>query len=210
MQPSNLTLRIQWLGQEVKHVETNTFDVIEDCLAREGFTAAEGSIIFAACRGQQLKTHLTFHANEVANGSLIILIAKNPKPVRKHRQFPPVSPRAQIIAEKRAVTEKYQRERRAEMARLSDMAFASWELVPQFTNVAKSIIQAREGRENEFFYLEQEQTVLSSNAEGPSVEPLPPLQDSKPFIIGGLQTENLGIASHISDPAREEVSHKEE
>ena len=209
MQPSNLTLRIQWLGQEVKHVETNTFDVIEDCLAREGFTAAEGSIIFAACRGQQLKTHLTFHANEVANGSLIILIAKNPKPVRKHRQFPPVSPRAQIIAEKRAVTENYQRERRAEMARLSDMAFASWELVPQFTNVAKSIIQAR-ARENEFFYLEQEETVLSSNAEGPSVEPLPPLQDSKPFIIGGLQTENLGIASHISDPAREEVSHKEE
>ena len=76
MQPSNLTLRIQWLGHDVKHVQTNTFDVIEDCLAREGFTAAEGSTIFAACRGQQLKTHLTFHANDVADGSLIILIVK--------------------------------------------------------------------------------------------------------------------------------------
>lgn len=210
MQGAELNIRMQVVGRDTTDIHVDCFDTIDECLQDEGLVAEEGATVIVAYQGRRLDTRLSFHFNGVTNNAHLVVLVKSPK-----RQRPPFTVfgsarRAQIMAENREAIEKTRQIRRREMARLSDMAFASWEMVPQFANIAQAILSAQDKREREMFTFAAEEPTVVAKADGPNTAPLPTLIESKPLFLGGIQTTSVGISPVISDPARKEVAQKGE
>lgn len=210
MQGAELNIRMQIVGVDSRDIHTDSFDTIDECLQREGFLDEEGATVIVAYQGRRLDTRLSFHFHGVTNNSHLVVLVKSPKRQRLPFRVFGSARRAQIMAENKEAIEKTRQIRRREMARLSDMAFASWEMVPQFANIAKAILNAQEKRESEMFSLAVEEPTVIAKADGPSTAPLPTLIESRPLFLGGIQATSVGINPVISDPARKEVAQQGE
>ena len=142
MEPQDLVLRMQWNWGGEKIVKTNSFEVIGDCVSREGFVPFEGSRIFGACNGRAIDLDMTFSYYNIRNGSKVVLCAKRVPGRGSRRQF------GEMRNQRRGVAEELFRRRidvarREEIARLDDLAFASWECETEFATMMKDMLKER-------------------------------------------------------------------
>ena len=200
MNPVSLVVRIDRASGDGRHVTTNTHDVISDCLAREGFGDIEGSVVVAAHKGRWLNTALTFGYYGISDGDRIVVAMKRPH-VKRSRQFLDFASRqrrADVTFKKPHDLAKLQ-----ETARITDLAFSSWESMPEFQNLMKGILE-NDRRRREWF----EETFMGNNPETvvkPASEiccdPLPALvADSSGPNGRGVYDGDFPIKQVITEP----------
>ena len=184
---ARLLVHVRWNWGGDKTIEVNSCDVIGECLETEGFVVPSNSDLFAAFRGQLISLRMSFSYYGMVDGSVIVLVMKKRKTHDRTRRFleslKRKEPIVTIVAPDPCLIA-----RKEEMARLNDLAFASWEAGPDYPVLIKGAGEMRRGRQAGDLS-HREPTVIRQSSKI-CCDPLPLLRDgSERTVIGDLKSD---------------------
>lgn len=195
MEPVPLLLHISWTWGDAKDVMTDSYDVIGDCLEREGFVSPDGGPVVAAYRGQIINKELSFDYYHIPSGSRIFITYKTVRPNRRSRPFLDFINRRHSQA---SLAKARDQARCEEIARITDLAFAVWDSSPEFRTLLRRISA---DRLHQFFSEGDDQATVVKPAEKICCDPLPMLLgDNNDVSESERQRSGFTIKQVIAEP----------
>ena len=171
----------------------------DDCLDEVAkfhnlYNGAPSDTVFV-CRGQVLGPLLSLGHHGIREGDRIFVHHRRPRVTR-----PPFN-RRMAFKQPNTTSEA----RRAETARISDLAFSSWEMHGQFLSLMNAILEARARREDcEILFVEE--TILPTDLRIRE-DPLPPLNSGLHGADGDMAAEECLLPVCALDGIREDVKN---
>ena len=140
MEDELIEVRVRWANGDGTTVSLSKFDTVGELIARAGVPAPSGSRVIAAHRGRFLQDAMSLGFYGITSGSNVICALRRDSETKPPR--PPCSlardrfPNLELSRESKNVWD--------ELARLSDLSFASWEALPEYGSIMKELMKEQE------------------------------------------------------------------
>lgn len=141
--PVRFTLTWTWGGAVT--VESKRDSLLIDSLKRSGFTGIEGARIVCVFKGKVVIPEFSIQYLGIKNGDKIVVCAKKDQTRDRSKRFleslKPTKKVAQQVVVSPDITEVAAR---LEHARINDLAFSSWEAMPDYPLVMNDLLKSQE------------------------------------------------------------------
>lgn len=190
-----IIIRAQWTWGDSKIIKTFDNNVIGDVLSEEGFEEISGNKLIIACNGKLIEPCFTFAHYSIKSGMKLVMTLKKIPTKDKSRKFLEslnMNKQNSITLNQSHQAEKNQSEeaRMEEIARLTDLAYSTWEALPDCNLIMNEILASQEEQAQEYAFEEENIPTDITKADQIQEEPLPNfLDDLRVSSSGTLKNE---------------------
>lgn len=197
-----IIIRVQWTWGDSKIIKTLENNIIGDVLSEEGFEEISGNKLIVVCNGKILEPYFTFAHYSIKSGMKLVLALKKIPTKDKSRKFLEslnMSKQNPITLPQSHQTEKNQPEvaRMQEIARLTDLAYSTWEALPDYNLIMNEILASQEEQAQEYTYEEEPIPTVITKADQIQEDPLPNFLDDLRVSSSGTLKNDYSFGSGL-------------
>jgi hypothetical protein len=141
----DLILKVQWQWGGSKIVRTCASCPVSDVLAFQGFSPLENTTLLVAHKGHLVDPLFSFQYHNVQTGDrLVCMLKRLPSREKSSRFRESVSPTKRVVCQLAPISDPAEANRRAQIARLTDLSFLAWEAMPDGQLVMEDMLRQQE------------------------------------------------------------------
>lgn len=195
-----IVIRVQWTWGESKIIKTFDSNVIGEVLSEEGFEELNGNRIIIVCDGKILEPYFTFKHYSIKSGmKLVLALKKIPTKDKSRRFLESLNKQNSVTSPQSHQSERNQAEiaRIEEIARLTDLAYSTWEALPDCNLIMNEILASQEEQTQEYIYEEEQIPTDITKADKIQEDPLPNFLDDLRVSSSGTLKNYSSFGSGI-------------
>jgi hypothetical protein len=202
----DLVLKVQWQWGGAKVVRTCADRPVCDVLSLHGFSALENATLLVAHKGRVIDGLFTFGHHDVRTGDRLVCLLRRPRGRDRSSRFRDmVWPVKRVVCQLGPIGDPAEASRRAEIARMTDLSFIGWELMPDGQRVMEDFQQEKEKQPKDRAGFSGPTVVTES--QGMSEAPLPIFSQPDAVLWSAISKGKRwppGFVNELSDQARGE------
>ncbi|KAK8893454.1 hypothetical protein M9Y10_021876 [Tritrichomonas musculus] len=202
-----IVIRAQWTWGDSKIIKTLDTNVIGDVLTEEGFEEISGNRLIIVCNGKILEPYFTFAHYSIKNGmKLVMALKKLPTKDRSRKFLESLNMNKQnaVSFPQTQQNENSQAEvaRMEEIARLTDLAYSTWEALPDCNLIMNEILSSQQEQAQEYIYEEEPIPTDITKADQIQEDPLPNFLDDLRVSSSGTLKSEISFSSGLLPDTR--------
>jgi hypothetical protein len=140
-----LLVTVGWTWGGAKTIRTSSAFPILEVLSSHGFSDLADNSLLDAHRGRLVNPLFTFDHHKIQSGDrLVCLLKRRPDKSQLDEFRDNLSPTKRVVCQVAPVSDPGEAQRRAQIARLNDLSFIGWEVMPDFPLVMHDLLKEQE------------------------------------------------------------------